>query len=104
MLMMAGGMLLALMRFCIAIRPPKVVVVSLQEASWIAALGAAALAHSASSVASPSLPPTTPGLVQLPGWTWVNEPPAYFDRPSAVRKVVQSEVLYTFVSSMTTMV
>ena len=50
-----------------------------QDASSMAALGAAALAHSASRIASPSSP-LTPGLLQLlaplpgAGWTCVKEP------------------------------
>src|SRR5712691_5106780 len=54
MLIMGGGAL-ALMRFCMAIRPPKVVLVSAQAAISMAALGAEALAHSASRMASASL-------------------------------------------------
>jgi hypothetical protein len=63
--MIAGGVLLALIKFWIAIRPPNVVLVSAQLAISIAALGAAALAHSASRIASASLGDTTPGLLQL---------------------------------------
>ena len=60
--------------FCSAIRPPKVVRVSAQEASTMAADGAAALAHSASRMASPSSA-LVPGLVQLePGCSWVKLP------------------------------
>src|SRR5208282_1329550 len=108
MLMIAGG-LLSLSRLCIAIKPPKVVVL-LQEASTMAALGAAALAYSASRIASMSSPsPFTPGSVQLlepvpAGWTCVNEPPAKDERPNADRNVVQSAVVYTSVSSTTTIV
>ena len=40
--------------FCMAIKPPKVVLVSAQAATWMAAAGAAALAHSASRVVSTS--------------------------------------------------
>ena len=75
MLMMEGGGVLALIRFWIAIRPPKVVLVSAHAAITIAALGAEALAHSASRIASASLGETTPGLAQLllpldgAGWT-----------------------------------
>ena len=71
----------------------------------IAALGAAALAHSASSIASPSSP-LTPGSLQLvgpeggAGWTVVNEEPAKADRPNVERKVVQSAVVKRLVSSI----
>src|SRR5216684_941145 len=61
MLMMAGGLGLALMKFCKAMRPPKVVVESAQVAITMAALGAAALAHSASRIASASFGAITPG-------------------------------------------
>jgi len=44
--------------------PPKIVV-SVHEASSIAALGAAALDHSASRIASLSWAASTPGSVQL---------------------------------------
>lgn len=62
-------------------RPPKVVVVSAHAAISIAALGADALAHSASRIASASLGEMTPGAPQLlpgceggaGGWTCVNE-------------------------------
>src|SRR5579859_7869338 len=93
-----------------AIRPPNVVLVSAQEAISMAALGAAALAHSASRIASASLRAMTPGSLQLlvplkgDGWTVVNEPDAYAERPKVVRKVVQSEVLNTLVSSTSTIV
>ena len=76
---MAGGFA-PLIRFCIAIRPPKVVMLLAQVAMTIAALGAAALAYSASRIASPSSP-FTPGAVQLllpdggAGWTVLNEAP-----------------------------
>src|ERR1700687_5900731 len=65
MLMIEGGGVLALMRFWMAIRPPKVVLVSAQAAISMAALGADALAHSASRMASASLGATTPGAAQL---------------------------------------
>ena len=77
--MMPGGAL-ELIKFCAAIRPPKVVPVSAQEAITIAALGAAALAHSASRIASASLGAMTPGLLQLfrplggAGWTVLKDP------------------------------
>src|SRR5208282_1151938 len=98
MLMTAGGVLLAARRFCMAIKPPKVNV-SVHEASSMAALGAAALAYSASMIASPSSP-FTPGSVQLlgptggAGWICVNEPLGNDDeRPNVDRNVVQSAVL-----------
>src|SRR5271168_1142083 len=106
MLTMAGGVPWALMMFCKAIRPPKVEV-SVQEASSMAALGAAAVAYSASRMASPSSP-LVPGLEQLlvplggAGWTCVKEPPVKLERPKVERKVVQSAVVKTLVSSMTT--
>ena len=62
-----------------AINPPNVVAVSAQLAIRMAASGAAALAHSASRIASASLGATIPGLRQLfappegAGWTLVNE-------------------------------
>src|ERR1700733_2903709 len=101
--MIAGG-LPAEIKFCNAISPPKVDA-SVQDASSIAALGAAALAYSASKIASPSFPTSTPGLLQLlPGCTCVNDPDVYPDKPNVDRKVVQSAVLYTFVSSSTAIV
>ncbi len=51
--------------------------------------GAAAEAHSASRMASPSAP-FAPGPVQLPGWTCVKLPEVYWLRPKVLRKVVQS--------------
>src|SRR5271157_3636081 len=92
-----GDVLLSFNRFCRAIRPPKVAV-SLHEASSMAALGAAALAYSASRIASPSSP-FTPGSVQLfvpvggAGWTCVNEASVYDERPNTERNVVQSAVV-----------
>jgi hypothetical protein len=65
MLMMGGGPLLELSRFWMAIRPPKVVFVSLQETMLMVALGAAALAHSPSRMASASFGATMPGFLQL---------------------------------------
>ena len=56
MLTIAGGVPLALRRFCRAMKPPKLVSVSEQDASSIAALGAPALAHSTSMAASTSSP------------------------------------------------
>src|SRR5208282_4751719 len=102
MLMMEGG-LAPLIRFCTAIKPPKVVFVFAQEASSIAAFGAAALAYSASKSASTSSP-LTPGLVQFPGCTWENEPAVKGERPNAERKVFQSVLPLTLVSSITTTV
>src|SRR5271154_4042360 len=109
MLMMAGGVLLSLIRFWTAIRPPNVVRVSSQDASSIAALGAAALAYSASRIAS-TWSPLAPGFVQLfvplggAGWTWVKEPEVKVESPNVERNVVQSAVLKTLVSSITTIV
>ena len=79
MLTRAGGVPLSLSKFCSAMKPPKFVV-SVQEANTIAALGAAALDHSASMMASLSSPPFTPGSMQLvdpvrgAGWTCVKDP------------------------------
>src|SRR5262250_3135526 len=110
--MIAGGGVLALIKFCMAMSPPNVkpvVPVSAQVAITIAAPGAAALAHSASRIASASLGETTPGLAQLfvpeeGGYTTVKEPDVYPDKPKVERKVSQSLVLNTSVSSMTTIV
>ena len=85
-------------------RPPKVVEVSAQVAIMMAALGAAAEAHSASRMASASLDDTTPGLVQFPGWTVASEPEEKDERPKVERKVFQSEVLKRFVFSISAMV
>src|SRR5450755_3046102 len=98
MLMIAGGVPLAFNRFCIAIKPPKVAV-SVQEASSMAALGAAALAYSASRIASPSFP-LNPGSEQLfvpleAGCTCENEPALKDDRPKVDRNVAQSAVVKT---------
>src|SRR5260370_4559269 len=65
MLMMEGGGVLALMRFWRAIKPPKVVVVPAQAAITMAALGAEALAHSASRMASALSGKKVPGAPQL---------------------------------------
>src|ERR1022692_2479475 len=108
MLTIAGGVLLSFNKFCRAIKPPKVAV-SLQEASSMAALGAAALAYSASRIASVSSP-FVPGLLQLlvplpgAGWTCVNVDPLNDESPNTERNEVQSAVLNTFVSSTTTIV
>src|SRR5262249_45873064 len=112
MLMMASGPALALIKFWIAMRPPKVVLVSLHEAISIAALGAEALAHSASRIASASLGAITPGAAQLlegcadgaGGWTWVNEAEVYPDSPNVERKVLQSAALKTSQASLSTIV
>jgi hypothetical protein len=61
--MICGGAL-ELSKFFCATRTPNVVVVSAQETNWMAALGAAALDHSASSAASSSSP-FAPGSEQL---------------------------------------
>src|SRR5262244_755489 len=109
MLTIDGGALL-LIRFCSAINPPKVVVVSLHAAIWTFALGAAALAHSASRIASASFGATTPGGTQLfeplvgAGCTEENVAPEYADNPSTLRKVFQSFWLNTSVSSIKVMV
>src|SRR5215470_3715686 len=103
MLTMEGGTLL-LIRFCKAMRPPKVVLVSAQAAIWIDAPGAAALAHSASRIASASFGAKTPGGLQLfvplegAGCTDEKEAPGYADRPKTERKVFQSFALNTSVS------
>src|SRR5579862_5239140 len=97
MLTMDGGLVLS-RRFCMAIRPPNVALVLPQDATTMAALGAAALAHSASAIASPSSL-FTPGARQFvtpldgSGWTVVSEAEGYFDSPNVERKVVQSSVL-----------
>src|SRR5262249_34537177 len=108
MLMMAGG-LAALTILRMASITPKLVAVSAHEATTIAALGAAALAHSASRVTSALNSGTTPGSRQLfpPGiWGWIvlKEPRLYPDRPRVERKVVQSLLSNILVSSTTTMV
>src|SRR5215467_4235754 len=108
MLKRAGG-LGALRRFCMAIRPPNVVVVSAHAAITMAALGAAALAHSASRIASASLGAIMPGAPQLlgpvdgAGWSDVNEAEVYEERPNVERNVFQSLELKTSVSSIRTM-
>src|SRR5580704_12495695 len=109
MLMISGGLGL-LMRFCIAIKPPNVVFVLAQAATTILAPGAAAEAHSASRIASPSSPPARPGLLQLLwpvaglGCSVVSEPELYAESPKVERKVYQSEVEYRLASSITAMV
>src|ERR1019366_4219691 len=97
MLTSAGGVPLPFRRFCSAIRPPKVSVL-VHEASTMAALGAAALAYSASTIASLSSP-FTPGSEHLleplggGGWICVIEPSAYDERPNTERNDVQSAVV-----------
>src|SRR5580658_1627149 len=97
MFIIVAGLLGALMRLTSASRPPKVVAVSPQEATSMAALGDAALAYSASRVASRESP-LKPGSRQLLtpedlGLTVARLPPVYLVRPNVVRKLVQSELL-----------
>src|SRR6266403_931756 len=74
----------------------------------MAALGAAALAYSASRIASPSSA-FTPGAPQLfgplggAGCVWLNEP-EYPDNPKVDRNVLQSAAEYRSVSSISTIV
>src|SRR5580704_3997358 len=110
MLTIAGAGL-ELIAFWAAMNKPEVTPESAHAASSIVAPGAAALAHSTSSAASMSSPfRFTPGSAQLliafagEGWTVDSEPDVYFERPIALRKVVQSEFLYRSVSSITTIV
>src|ERR1700691_6255212 len=109
MLTTEGGVALSLSKFCSAMKPPKLVSVSEHDASSITALGAAALAYSASRMASTSSP-FAPGLLQLvvptggAGCTCVNEPEVNVESPNVDRNVVQSAVENTFVSSITTIV
>jgi len=98
----------ALTRFSSAISPPNVVV-SLHEAITMAAAGAAALAHSASISGLRFGAATTPGLTQLFGPLGfggvLSERAARIeDRPKVDRNVLQSLLLYTSLSSMTTTV
>ena len=58
------------------------------ETSSSVAPGAAAAAHSTSSVASPSSPMTAPGPLQF-GWIWVN---VAVPRPNVLRNVATSVV------------
>jgi hypothetical protein len=98
--------------FCMAIKPPKLVMVSAQVATTIAALGADALDHSMSTAAStPS--PLKPGSAQLPpfpgptgcGWTCESQPLGNMVfRPKAARKVFQSAAEKISLSSTTTIV
>src|SRR5271157_5909910 len=98
MLMIAGGRPLGLpRRFCIAMKMPKFVLLSAHEASTIAALGAAALAHSTSIAASKSAG-FTPGSAQefqgTCGCICVRVPCGKFcARPKVVRNVYQSSVV-----------
>src|SRR5882724_2260022 len=91
--------------FAMAMNPPKVVRVLPHAATTMAALGAAALAHSASRIASLSSPATTPGARQLfdplagAGCTVVSDPPVYCESPKVDRNVSQSAELYRSVSS-----
>src|SRR3989442_15185803 len=94
MLIMAGGGVVALIKFWTAIRPPNVVVVSAQAAISMAASRAEALAHFASRFASASLGATTPGAPQLlegcengtGGWTCMKEGEGCPKRAKAARK------------------
>src|SRR5271170_7770632 len=111
MLTTAGGVLLSFSRFCSAMKPPKLTFVSEQEISSMVALGAPALAYSASSVASSSAsPPTAPGSLQLfgpvkeKGCTCCSVPEVKEDSPNVERKFVQSSVVNRSVSSTTTTV
>src|SRR4051794_35733053 len=96
MLTIAGAGL-ALIAFRSAIYRPNVVRVSAQDATSMVAPGAAALAHSASRIASSSSE-FTPGEAQLfapaggRGWTVVSAPVVYCASPNTLRKVVQSDV------------
>src|ERR1700685_3453792 len=107
MLIIPGG-LLSLTRFWVAIMIPDVVV-SAQAPTTMAALGAAALDHSASRIASMSSGFTS-GSSQLlvplggAGCTVASDPAVYWDRPNVLRKVVQSSELNKSVSSITAMV
>src|SRR5580700_6331836 len=105
MLTVPGRVLAELSSFSSAIRPPNVVLVSAHDSSWMAALGAAALAYSTSSSASSSLPETTFGSVQLflplegAGCSCVKEPELKPDSPNSDRNVDQSAVEKTSLSS-----
>src|SRR5579872_5521430 len=104
---MEGG--LALSMLLMAISPPNVVLVLAQVTTWMAAEGAAALAHSASSVVSTSSL-LAPGSKQLlapvagAGCNVVSDPALYCESPKVLRKVVQSEALYRLLSSTTAIV
>src|SRR5580704_158848 len=102
MLIMAGGFD-PLIRFWIAIRPPNVLV-SAQEAMTIAALGTAALAYSASRIASPSSALCPGSLQALPplalGCIVVRLAPVKLDNPNVERNFVQSLSVKRSVSSI----
>src|SRR5580704_16382517 len=107
--MIAGGAL-AFTRFCIAVSRPDVADErSAHAATTIAAPGAAALAHSASRIASTSSA-LTPGAEQLlapfgfAGCNDASDPVVYCERPKTLRNVTQSARLYTSVSSITAIV
>src|SRR5580658_3153412 len=104
-----GGGVASFTRFCPAIVKPDVTIVSAQAATTMAAPGAAALAHSASMIASSSSE-LTPGSEQLvaplggAGCTVVSDPEVYCESPNALRNVVQSAMVNKSLSSMTTIV
>jgi len=95
--MMAGGPALWFKRFSTAIRPPNVPEFA-HEAISSVALGATALAYSASTMASRSSP-FAPGSVQLfvplggAGWIGVSEPSVYAESPKIDRNEVQSSAV-----------
>src|ERR1700677_5153229 len=97
MLTIPGGVL-SFTKFSPAISRPDVAVLA-QAATITAASGAAALAHSASSIASTSSE-FTPGAMQLfvplagAGCSVTSDPEVYCESPKALRKVVQSWELY----------
>ena len=98
MLMIAGGVCCSLTRFWMAIKPPKVVLVLAQDASSMAAPGAAALAHSASRIASPSsrVDAGIGAVVGAAGRRRVDlreRARGVAGKPERLRKVVQSAVL-----------
>src|ERR1700722_18266007 len=106
---MIGGGEALFSRFCAAIIPPNVVVVSSHSASTISASGAATPAHSASKAASLSSElmlgkqfVADAGVAGGGGEIWLKVP-AKPDRPKAWRNVCQSGA-YIMVSSITTMV
>src|SRR5580700_5127401 len=108
---MIDGGVLSFTTFCTAINTPAVAAVSAHAATTIAAPGAAALAHSASRIASSSSE-LTPGEAQLlsplvvgAGCTVVSDPEVYCESPKALRKLFQSAAArYKLVSSTTTIV
>src|SRR6516162_3615920 len=113
MLMIPGGGATLLSRFCMAIKPPKLVLVSAHDATTMAAFGAAALDHSTSTSASPSSG-LTPGSIQVApcgeffdgcGWIWAREAKGNLDcRPKVRRNIVQSAGEKMSLSSTTTIV